>query len=97
MRLLAAAALFGLCATSSVLVTARQEPSGKAAYDRSCAACHGLEGRGEAAPGLVPMTRELAEVLAIVREGYGEMPPIGRSTASDEDVSRIVAYLRSMK
>lgn len=89
--------LFGFCVICAGLVTANQEPSGKAIYDRNCAACHGADGRGEAGPTLVPMTKELAEVLAIVREGYGEMPPIGRSTASDDDVTRIVAYLRTIK
>jgi mono/diheme cytochrome c family protein len=43
------------------------------------------------------MTRELAEVLAIVREGNGEMPPVSSRELSDEDVARIVEHLRSQK
>ena len=36
-------------------------------------------------------------VLAIVREGRGQMPPIGVRELSDEEVSRIVEHLRSLR
>src|SRR5687768_3283561 len=44
---------------------------GKAAYERSCAACHGDRGQGQLAPGLVPFTRGSQEFLRIVRAGAG--------------------------
>jgi hypothetical protein len=43
------------------------------------------------------MTREPAEVLAIVRDGLGQMPPVSPRELSDEDVTRIVEHLRSQR
>ena len=39
---------------------------------------------------LVPMTRDANEVLAIVREGIGQMPPISTREVTDEQVVHIV-------
>lgn len=80
---------------------ARPEPAvqaGKGPYDRVCSVCHGLEGRGDAGPGLglVPFERECAGVLAIVGEGVGEMPPIAPERVSGEAVKQIVEYLKSL-
>jgi mono/diheme cytochrome c family protein len=71
---------------------------GKAVFERVCSVCHGREGRGDAGPGpsLVPLEKEYNEVLGIVREGTGEMPPIPQERISDEDVKQIVAYLKSL-
>ena len=43
--------------------------------------------------GLVPLAYEVDYVLAIVREGYGEMPPISTRELSEEQVRRVVEYL----
>jgi mono/diheme cytochrome c family protein len=85
-----------ICAALSIGVKA-QEDVGKAAFARVCQVCHGSEGRGDAGPSLVPLDKALDEVLAIVREGVGQMPPISAERVSDEDVTRIVAYLKSLK
>jgi mono/diheme cytochrome c family protein len=66
---------------------------GQEGYDRVCKACHGPEARGDAGPRLVPFSRGYEESLAIVREGYGQMPPISTRELSDDDVARIVEYL----
>jgi mono/diheme cytochrome c family protein len=58
--------------------------------------CHGPEARGDAGPALVPFSREYDELLATVREGTGQMPPISARQISDESVSEIVAYLKSL-
>jgi mono/diheme cytochrome c family protein len=71
-------------------------PSGQADFDRVCKVCHGAEGRGDAGPRLVPFTREYEELLGIVREGAGEMPPISARELPDEGVARILAYLKSL-
>lgn len=73
-------------------------PPGKAAYDRICSVCHGMEGRGDAGPGpsLVPFERDYAGLLAIVREGTGEMPPIAKERLSDDGVKQIADYLKSL-
>jgi len=87
--MLASAALLGVQGRA-------QEPPGKLAFDRVCKVCHGPEGRGDAGPRLVPFTREYDELLGIVREGTGQMPPISARQLPDEGVAQIVAYLESL-
>ena len=69
---------------------------GQADFDRVCKVCHGPEARGDAGPRLVPFTREYEELLGIVREGTGQMPPISARELPDEGVAQIVAYLKSL-
>jgi mono/diheme cytochrome c family protein len=71
--------------------------AGQAAFDRVCKACHGPEARGEAGPRLVPFSREYEELLGIVREGSGQMPPISARMLPDESVAQIAAYLKSLQ
>jgi mono/diheme cytochrome c family protein len=96
-RVLRAAA--GAIALSAVPATVShgQEDAGKGVYTRVCQMCHGAEGHGDAGPSLVPLEKEYEEVLGIVREGTGQMPPIAAERVSDDDVKRIVAYLKSLK
>jgi mono/diheme cytochrome c family protein len=93
---LLAALLFASLSLNSAPV--QQAPPGKTAYDRACSVCHGMEGRGDAGPGpsLVPFEKEYREVLGIVREGTGEMPPIAPERLSDDAVKQIVEYLKSL-
>ena len=70
--------------------------SGQAAFERVCSVCHGRDARGDIGPRLVPFSRESDELLAIVREGMGQMPPISARDISDENVSEIAAYLKSL-
>ena len=72
------------------------QSSGQAAFDRVCKICHGPEARGDAGPRLVPFSREYEELLAIVREGTGQMPPISARQLSDENVAQIATYLKSL-
>jgi len=88
-------------AVESKTTTAPAQPqgvqvSGAATFDRVCKGCHGPEARGDAAPRLVPFSREYEEMLGIVREGTGQMPPISARELSDEGVAQIVAYLKSL-
>lgn len=69
---------------------------GQVDFDRVCKVCHGPEARGDAGPRLVPFTREYEELLGIVREGTGQMPPISARELPDEGVAQIVAYLKSL-
>jgi mono/diheme cytochrome c family protein len=45
----------------------------------------------------VPLERTFDEVLAIVREGRGEMPPVSATAVSDEAVRLIVDYLQAQQ
>jgi mono/diheme cytochrome c family protein len=69
---------------------------GQVDFDRVCKVCHGPEARGDAGPRLVPFSREYEELLGIVREGTGQMPPISARELPDKGVAEIVAYLRSL-
>ena len=68
---------------------------GQAAYEKVCVTCHGPQGSGGLAPALVPMSYEADYVLAIVREGFGQMPPISARELSDEEVMQLTEYLRA--
>lgn len=70
--------------------------AGRTAFVRVCQRCHGADARGDAAPRLVPFSREYEELLGIVREGAGQMPPISTRELSDENVAQILAYLKSL-
>ena len=70
-----------------------QDHPGVEPYNQVCGFCHGPEGRGDAAPPLVPLAYEVDYILAIVREGYGQMPPISTRELKDEQVRRVVEYL----
>jgi mono/diheme cytochrome c family protein len=72
------------------------KPPGQVAFDRVCKVCHGPEGRGDGAPRLTPFNRDYDEVLGIVREGTGQMPPISAREVSDKEVAAIVDYLKSL-
>jgi mono/diheme cytochrome c family protein len=71
--------------------------AGKAPYDRNCGVCHGPGGRGNVAPPLVPLERTFDEVLTIVREGRGEMPPVSANAVSDDAIRLIVDYLQQQQ
>ena len=93
MRLATACCLVGLLA--AVPAARAQEHPGQAAYEKVCATCHGPEGAGGLAPALAPLSYDADYVLAIVREGYGQMPPISARELSDEEVAQATEYLRA--
>jgi mono/diheme cytochrome c family protein len=82
------------------LAGGQSNASGKGAYDRVCAECHGSEGRGKGgaddAPSIVPMTKDYKSLLSLVREGGCKMPTIPASQVSDEEVGEILNYLKSV-
>jgi cytochrome c553 len=90
--------VFAMCFISLIgLKSASAQPHpGEADFTTVCGVCHGPQGRGQGeAPALVPMDRETDEVLGIVREGFGMMPPISSRELSDNQVAQIVEYLKS--
>lgn len=75
---------------------AAQDHPGGEPYRQVCQLCHGERGRGDIAPALVPIGFDTDYVLMVVREGYGQMPPISERELSDDDVRQVVAYLESL-
>jgi mono/diheme cytochrome c family protein len=92
------AVLFATALMAAALPAAQSaDHAGKPPYDRNCGVCHGPGGRGNVAPPLVPLERTFDEVLAIVREGRGEMPPASANAVSDDAVRLIVDYLQAQQ
>jgi quinoprotein glucose dehydrogenase len=91
------AATTSTTSSGSGALAGAQALAGADTYGRVCQTCHGPNGRGGVGPALVPMTKAVDEVLGIVREGFGEMPPISARELSDEDVARIVEHLRATR
>jgi mono/diheme cytochrome c family protein len=82
--------------TSPAWAPQETKPTGQEDFDRVCKVCHGAEARGDTGPRLVPFSREYQELLAIVREGVGQMPPIAERQLTDEGVARVLEYLKSL-
>ena len=76
--------------------TTRAQADGRRVFEQRCAECHGVAGRGGAGPQLVPLNLEAHEVLAIVRQGGGQMPPFSQVAISDADVTALVGYLGTL-
>ena len=84
----------GVLATAPI--AAAQDHPGVTPYRQVCQLCHGEGGRGDIAPALVPLGFDAEYVLAVVREGYGQMPPISQRELSDDEVRRAIGYLESL-
>ena len=86
-------------------VVAADAQAGKAVYTKSCAGCHGADGKGNPAmakalgeKGLNIVTKEVAEqsdekLLKIIAEGAGKMPP---SKLSKAEQKQALDYARSL-
>lgn len=80
---------------------------GKAAYDKTCTACHGGNGgAGERAPAIVlsgatsPLRGERndAQLLAVIRGGVpGTQMPAWAGRLPDDDILKIVAYIHALR
>jgi alcohol dehydrogenase (cytochrome c) len=90
---LGAAAAFAVVKGS---VARAQTNSGKTAYDRVCAGCHGSDARGSLGPSLVPFGRTDQELLALVRGGGSQMRPLSNRDISDAEVAGVARYLTSL-
>ena len=88
-----AACLAAGVVVSAAPAAAAQDHPGAEAYQRVCQLCHGAGGRGDIAPGLVPLGYDAEYVLAVVREGYSQMPPISTRELTDDEVRQVVGYL----
>ena len=88
----AAAGLPGLAAPAAAV----QDHPGAEPYQRVCQLCHGAGGRGDIAPALVPLGFDAEYVLAVVREGYSQMPPISTRELTDDEVRQVAGYLDAL-
>jgi mono/diheme cytochrome c family protein len=80
--------------------------TGKAVYDKSCASCHGADGKGNPAMAKVlgekglnlttPEVKKMSDeqVLKIIVEGAGKMP--AQKNLSKDDQKQVLGYTRSL-
>jgi mono/diheme cytochrome c family protein len=81
------------------------ERAAAALWNVSCASCHGRDGHGQG-PGRPPVAqipdftsadfqkqRTDAQILAVIREGRGMMPPFGKQL-NDQGLSALVQHVR---
>ncbi|MGC2333338.1 MAG: c-type cytochrome, partial [Candidatus Acidiferrales bacterium] len=62
-----------------------------------CVACHGADGKGTTlAPQIAPPPLPLADLIHYVRQPSGKMPPVAAGVASDEQLTDVYAYLKSV-
>lgn len=79
-----------------------QVEMGKAVYEQNCAACHGADGKGNNAPGMVDLSdfaltsqASLAEWAEVAANGKGTMPAFG-DKLSEAERSAALEYVRSL-
>lgn len=80
--------------------------AGKATYDKACASCHGADGKGNPAMAKVlgekglnivgkeTQAKKDAELLKIIVEGAGKMPPT--KNLSPQEQKDVLSYTRSL-
>ncbi len=81
--------------TAASAVSAEQMAIGHAAFDRTCAGCHGPTGNGveNVAPKLVGLS-DFDSVRKQVQEGGGRMPPMG-ALLSQAEIDLVAKYVTS--
>jgi mono/diheme cytochrome c family protein len=104
------AVLLGGCAlTLAATSQARsaEAKAGKATYDKLCASCHGADGKGNPAmikamgeKGLNIVTKDVQakkdeELLKVIVEGQGKMPPSGKNLSQQEQ-KEVLSHMRSL-
>lgn len=79
---------------------------GSRIFQRTCASCHGADGRGIMRVGLVRPPRDLTraefhaqftddQLRSVIRTGKGQMPAFG-GLVGDEDLSNVIAFIRTL-
>jgi mono/diheme cytochrome c family protein len=85
-------------AAKSADASAAAVANGKRAFSSSgCVACHGPQGEGTASGiQISPPPFELPALISYVRQPTGKMPPFGPQAVSDQQLSDIYAFLKSV-
>ena len=99
--------VLGLCAALGLGQVSWAADAGKAVYDKSCASCHGADGKGDPAMTKVFSEKELNiatkevagkkldELLKVIVDGKGKMPAAGK-TLSKSDQKAVLDHVRSL-
>ena len=94
-----------ICGGLASASLAAEPDSGKALYEKSCAGCHGADGKGNEKMATVLGVKELNlvgketknksddELLKTIAEGRGKMPA---SKYTKEEQKQVLGYVRSL-
>lgn len=68
---------------------------GRETFEGVCAKCHGLAGEGDIGPQLAgsALVNDRPGITRVIRDGIGEMPPVGRDW-SDRQVNAVIDHMR---
>jgi cytochrome c oxidase subunit 2 len=68
---------------------------GRAEFQGVCATCHGMKGQGDYGPAIDtnPIITQASGLDALVRNGRGKMPPVGK-TWTKQQMDELLAYLK---
>ncbi len=69
---------------------------GRAAFDRTCGRCH-PGGNNRVGPRLTGRNDSEAHTRQVIRSGDGTMRPIPTSRLSDDDLAKVIVFLRSIR
>jgi mono/diheme cytochrome c family protein len=109
MRLISAILLFALCAACASCSHRERTPveRGQGVFLRSCAGCHGPNGKGTKPVGFSTPPRDLTDprlqerltdeaLRDTIVHGKGQMPPFGAALVP-EDLNDLLLYVRSLR
>ena len=90
-----------LCLAAVSMIAA--QPAGNVANGKvlftkiGCFQCHGYAGQGgRAGASLVPMALKAQDLIRYVRRPPGEMPAYTEKVASDQELTDVYAYIKSL-
>jgi mono/diheme cytochrome c family protein len=94
-----------LAGTVMLCAAAKADEKSAALYKQKCAACHGVDGKGETVTGKAMKVHSFAdpevakmsddELAGAIEKGKGKMPAYGKSLKPDE-IKAMVAYVRGL-
>jgi mono/diheme cytochrome c family protein len=92
------ALILSACGESTPTQTPQPASPGAVVYMRYCNTCHPGGARG-AGPSVIEQAPHLSDdqLRAVVRNGKTRMPPYSSAIISDQQLSDLVAYIRTMK
>lgn len=105
-RLIAIILGLGMAGASANAAGAADADAGKAVFEKSCAGCHGKDGKGNPAmakalgeKGLNLTTKDVTQqsdeqLLKVITEGAGKMP--AQKSLSKDEQKQVLAYVRSL-
>ncbi len=72
-------------------------PAGRQLFLRNCAHCHGADAHGDEGPDLHNLDWSDEQIVTRVRNGKKGQMPAFAGKLSTENLSEVIAYLRTLK